>query len=984
MKAITKRLIALLLIAVLTAGLLPAAALADGGWYPTVTAPVTMVSNFGGAAAQHTDECYYSDSWFLADSATVNAHLATLSAIAGGVSYSNDADERGGKITAMLEALGFDSVELNAYYAAPVTLEDSIGCAVGCKTITDSAGKQYTLLAVMPRNAGYRQEWAGDFHVGAEGLHAGFRIARDEVLRFLRQYLAAHAITGDVKVWIAGYSRGGAVANLLGGFLADDSGYFGEDVSIAPRDVFVYTIGTPLTIPAMGVTRADALSVTGGDELNAYDTDGNAYVYAGSDAAEAVDPADARFAGNQSYTAAADYLSKLPPTAWGFTRYGVVHPLDYGGEDMMARLALYSSETAEKLAAYPSYLASYPDTTFDLQTLQLRSAGGAFTPDGLISEHLAAVTGKVADRAQFSGGAYEAVLGAVGTVYGVAGPELLAGLSGIPASTLAKAGALNILAYVSEQQASPAGGPAVSDDAALAELAMQFMALAGKPVADRESYTAQQFLSDLLNYLFYDADALTRANAIEPLIAQVAPQLDAQKYSPYVGLYKDLTAYAIGNDTEVYAIGNDVQPAQWRTADDLLLLISGFMTANRSDPIVQALVGMLADAVPANYTGMLIALGQQIDPSVATAQGAVFAILRGFVEGVPASDLSAQVFRSSMTTLLLGVAGVSSSSSIYQLVVSPGDREIPLANLIRDILAIALKDENGDPYAGLADAANASLAELVDAVRALPAGGAADLDVLAAHPGEVRAIVTALLFAPGSGYSLSHDMRSALTALSHTTLIGTVHFHELYISRLKTQDSLYRPQPDYPVYPDDSGSGSGTDKDKESKPEKLQSVVFSDVKPTDWAYEAIQYVVREGLFLGTVDGAFSPELAMTRGMFMTVLARMDGETVDGEDWQEKGMAWSVAKGVSDGSDPERPITRQELVTMLWRLAGSPEPAGDLTARPDGAEVEPWAAKAAAWAIENGVMNGDENGFLHLRAVATRAEVAQFVMNYLSR
>ena len=95
------------------------------------------------------------------------------------------------------------------------------------------------------------------------------------------------------------------------------------------------------------------------------------------------------------------------------------------------------------------------------------------------------------------------------------------------------------------------------------------------------------------------------------------------------------------------------------------------------------------------------------------------------------------------------------------------------------------------------------------------------------------------------------------------------------------------------------------------------------------------------------------------------------------------MAWAVRTGVSDGSAPERPISRQEIVTMLWRFAGSPEPKGDLSARPDGGDADDWAVKAAAWAIENGVMNGDQNGYLRLRAGATRAEVAQFVMNYVT-
>ncbi|MBQ3405583.1 MAG: S-layer homology domain-containing protein, partial [Oscillospiraceae bacterium] len=160
-----------------------------------------------------------------------------------------------------------------------------------------------------------------------------------------------------------------------------------------------------------------------------------------------------------------------------------------------------------------------------------------------------------------------------------------------------------------------------------------------------------------------------------------------------------------------------------------------------------------------------------------------------------------------------------------------------------------------------------------------------------------------------------------------------------------------------------------------------EPIDFIDVSEDDWSYEAIQFVTQAGYFLGTSEDTFSPTADMTRGMFMTVLARMDGQEINGEDWQEKGMEWASEKGVSDGSDPNKPITRQEIVTMLWRYAGSPEPRGDLSGRPDGDQIDSWAVKAAAWAIENGVMQGDENGYIHMRDGATRQEVAQFIMNY---
>ena len=163
---------------------------------------------------------------------------------------------------------------------------------------------------------------------------------------------------------------------------------------------------------------------------------------------------------------------------------------------------------------------------------------------------------------------------------------------------------------------------------------------------------------------------------------------------------------------------------------------------------------------------------------------------------------------------------------------------------------------------------------------------------------------------------------------------------------------------------------------------------FDDVHPLRWSKKAVDFVSARELFNGTGDKTFGPDETMTRGMLMTVLARLDGADAVGTDWLKKGMDWSVAKGISDGSDPNRPITREEIVTMLWRYAGSPvagaQAAESLAGRPDGAKVNDWAQAAMAWALDNGVLNGDENGYLNPAAPATREEVAQFIMNYVCR
>ncbi len=157
---------------------------------------------------------------------------------------------------------------------------------------------------------------------------------------------------------------------------------------------------------------------------------------------------------------------------------------------------------------------------------------------------------------------------------------------------------------------------------------------------------------------------------------------------------------------------------------------------------------------------------------------------------------------------------------------------------------------------------------------------------------------------------------------------------------------------------------------------------FSDVPAEHWAADAVAFVTARELFLGTGEGIFDPDMPMTRGMLMTVLARLAGADAYGEDWLEKGIAWAVENGVSDGSTPDTNVTREQIVVMLWRMAGSPAPTAGLYGHLDDT-VSDWAAEALAWAVENGIMQGDENGVLNPQGQALRSHVAQFLMNFIN-
>lgn len=160
---------------------------------------------------------------------------------------------------------------------------------------------------------------------------------------------------------------------------------------------------------------------------------------------------------------------------------------------------------------------------------------------------------------------------------------------------------------------------------------------------------------------------------------------------------------------------------------------------------------------------------------------------------------------------------------------------------------------------------------------------------------------------------------------------------------------------------------------------------FDDVTNEHWADNAVTFTAARELFSGTSENTFSPEVPMTRAMMVTVLARFDGvDTSGGNTWYEKGAEWAVANGISDGNSLEAEVTREQLVTMLWRYMGSPSAGGDLSNFQDSDQISGFAQRAMSWAVENGIINGLGNGKLEPQGKATRAQVAQFLQNFIAQ
>ena len=191
----------------------------------------------------------YSDTMFRDPVSEYQPRLATMSAylaMASATSLLTDETHASDRdIRSFLEQIGFEHIETNEDYNITPTME-TMGVACAVRTVTAADGKPCTLLAIVPRSSGYGAEWGSNFILGTEGDAAGFSAAKQKVTAFVKNYAEKYHLTGDLKVWLSGYSRGGAVADLTAAALIDDpASVFGSEVKLAPDQIYAYTFESP-------------------------------------------------------------------------------------------------------------------------------------------------------------------------------------------------------------------------------------------------------------------------------------------------------------------------------------------------------------------------------------------------------------------------------------------------------------------------------------------------------------------------------------------------------------------------------------------------------------------------------------------------------------------------------------------------------------------------------------------------------------------
>lgn len=781
--------------------LVPASALAYP--QPQVVEGTYAYETVESGGSSRSEPFTFREDCFMRSSFLGCTHLPDLSAQAvlasrvwfgeSGDPYGDAVDDMDRNVKNALTAMGFSDVEGNQYYHSD-SLPDSAGVVVGHRALL-VGNKEYTLLVICNRGDGYKREWLGSFTVGSGNMCQGFKDARDEVLRFVKNYVTAHGITGNVKVWTTGHSRGGTIASMVGGFFAGGgAAYLGKGISIAPEDVYCYAFASASSVKT-GTPKAEELSVSAarGGAYEGRDTPGDAYV---STAEGVLDPQDASvYGGIRNYVRKDDIVSMLPPSSWGFERYGE-DCLVGGGiakvEDVLNELASISG-SAYDLYANGGDPERYEPVVLDVLNLDLNNldvkslpfvSAGETGDQGLVQFLLRRVEGLGKDaptNADFvSRGNEDAIKAALGTYLLTNDKVIDGGFAGVyeqgPKSSLIKAAVFGYLSYASEELM--AQGRAANEAEATSIVLNDLLSYANdSPV---EIKTAEELLVFLGQFFTAHEDTPlaqslfdTIANAIPDNYVDIVIALpQAWGHSNYdlaSGQSEDQADLVQSQSEEqIVVVDEDDQG----TLDDSLQI-----TETREEQAAQ-----IAEVLGATIDNLLNGQGDS-DASLAAQDGedaqkrqklrqAVVTILK---------DLASETYGGTERMLLYLALPALLKVSVY---VSAGTS---LTDLLQGLLPLAMKKSDTEEFASFVEAYNTLFAESIQEVKPIFIEGAKNayndsyadelggyLDMLATHPIQTRNVLLNMLYGL-DGYDTAYGIAAISTLVKNINIIPSMH-----------------------------------------------------------------------------------------------------------------------------------------------------------------------------------------------------------------
>ena len=883
----------------------------------------------------------YDDSYFTGRNSDIYNHdlaIASCNLAISAFNYSGaeaagyQADIAGKTVKNMLEQLDFhkDNIDISSYEGKPT--EISIASAIATKKLNVDS-EDWTLLTIAVRGGNYEAEWGGNFWIGQSGNHVGFQGAANQIKNRLKAYIKDHPLEGNVAVWITGYSRAAATANLLSADLNTKAGasYVGLDVDSS--NIYTYTFETPM----------------GADESNLKTFD-NIF--------NLVNPID--------------LVPKVAPSAWDFTRFGVDCMFPSSSttsyySDYLERVSMfYEAFTGKTLpgefTAYQwnldwdldnpiphIYMTNDIESTRRLQADFLES----FINDGVCTDFMES-------RTQYYNELQSMLTDLLASFYSKTidteelKAQILSGLAGAVADWMIEHRLIKIV-----------GRTPVKCVEKIAEV----------------SGFERNDLAKRLAKILIESNAVDMTQ--EELAEDIRALLDTQR----------LLEFLVGHSEEIYTLLKNYRWLADAHRPEFCLawmntVTEGYMTSENGRKYRKLIVNCPVDIQVYDSTNVLVA-----------------AIIDNHVQDVPGSTIDTCIDENGQKIVILPTdetykAEITATDK-GTMTYSVSEYDLSLGKTTRIVNYFDVELTKGEKYSGTVEA----LEDDTPAEYPLQSKAGELIPVSEDLRGEDVERYTVQAKSTGSGVVNGGGIfnRGEYVLLTAFPEDGASFKGWYNRDKLVSTEAEYR----FCVLEDvvvtakftsleiDNDDSSSTGSAYPSKPivsDKSETAAFSDVAADAYYADAVAWAVENGVTSGTTAATFTPNAVCTRAQMVTFLWRAAGSPaprsasmpfadVAAEAYYRDAVLWAVEQGITSGTtattfSPDNAVTRAQTVTLLWRAQKSPivdaaNPFADVAA-------EAYYHDAVLWAVEQGITSGTTATTFSPNNGCTRAQIVTFL------
>lgn len=914
----------------------------------------------------------YADKYFASSSYQYNHDLATVSlsmamAAMANESYSDEnieeekkADKKVGSdnIKDFLEKIGMSSGDkLTIEYPNPQT--NSIGYAIGHKTLIQK-DTSYTLIVVAIRGGGYEDEWGGNVSVGSHNAHAGFQNASEQVLKGIQSHINKFQLSGNLKLWITGYSRAAAVANLTGAAIDAGLLYFGAnpvgtESVIKSSDVYTYTFETPLVT------------------CNKSDNDREVY----NNIFNIINPVDP--------------VTKVAPKDWGFLRYGVDYYLP----------------SVEATGGYKNIIYRVSREYSDIVGIENLMLTQLTAQCDMLDKLLAIFADRVS-RLDYSEKYEDILIPIVSHYMGTGLNDYSTSLSSAIAEFCKKhpKEALDLMKDIKKVVGKKFFWYALGEQTF------------EKMYHDVDSFTnEEQTGENLIDTATLLSSIIIQSHYPEVTLAWMHTIDDADGFSPsrYRKLYvncpvdvrildkNDIPVAAITGD-EVEAIdgslilpyidGNGqkivVLPADEEYNIELVATDDGTMSYTMTErsfnsdkvenltaylqleikkgDVFKGNANITSKDAPCSYTLQKVNDNNRIiEPSLIQSEEQVVSYNVGVTVWGHGSVDGGGTYVSGEYAQVTAYSGNVSQFDGWYIDGVLVSTDAVLRILVTADMTITAKFTNIDndtPPIRTAESNNVPLNAITTAIT-----------------GKGRLVVEPVRVSEGCRVTVSTFSEDGYKLNSVIAIDGNGAFLEL-TNEGNGKYTFKMPASDVKVI---------------AEFEEMQVNTFADVLSNEWYAEAVEWAVQNGITNGVSKDLFAPNAPCTRGQIITFLWRASNcpeakATVDMKDVAEdayyaKAVAWANENGITNGTgngmfSPDATCSRAQIVLMLYRMAGNKDVEKGY--RFADVATDAYYADAVQWAVKNGITNGTTDDCFSPDADCTRAQVITFLHRYFTK